>query len=66
MLRVDMNINLRSNGQKVLIRDAVIQRFPENPEFASNLFQWFQKVSTSGGLVTFKDFIAACKLSFGG
>jgi len=46
------------------MRDAVIQQFPENPEFASNLFQWFQKMSTSGGLVTFKDFIAARKFPF--
>jgi hypothetical protein len=51
-----------SKGQKVLMREAVLQRFPENPEFASNLFQWFQKMSTNGGLITFKDFIAALEV----
>jgi len=46
-----------SKGQKVLLKESLIQQFPENPEFASNLYQWFQKMSTSG-LLTFKDFIA--------
>lgn len=46
------------------MKEAVIQQFPENPEFASNLYQWFQKMSTSGGLITFKDFIAACNFPY--
>jgi len=50
-----------SRGQKVLVRDGLIKQFPENPEFASNLFQWFQKMSNSD-LITFKEFIASLEV----